>query len=185
MSRCRCRCLKACAVPAGCGFGSTQPIGQGSLSGLWHQLTLLFVLGGGVALVAAFLTTTLYTRKFPPDRRYAAPGRSRHLRGPSRVRQPGRSRCQLGLDRSLGDEQRRARRCAGAGERLAIAARTLAHEVEDAPQCVGQFILKCCAIKVNGDGDDDARSQRSSTALDSSIRQVDRLVRRLTDYLHR
>ena len=36
----------------------------GMLSGLWRQLTLFFVLGGGVALVAAFLTTTLYTRRF-------------------------------------------------------------------------------------------------------------------------
>src|SRR5574341_439137 len=34
------------------------------LSGLWRQLTLLFALGGGVALIAAFLTTALYTRRF-------------------------------------------------------------------------------------------------------------------------
>ena len=36
----------------------------GLLSGLWRQLTLLFALGGGVALLSAFLTTALYTRRF-------------------------------------------------------------------------------------------------------------------------
>ena len=42
--------------------------------------------------------------------------------------------------------------------------------------------LEVLRNKVNGDDDDDAQSQRSLTALDSSIRQVDRLVRDFTDY---
>ncbi|HEX7232991.1 MAG TPA: hypothetical protein VF452_21590, partial [Candidatus Binatia bacterium] len=36
----------------------------GLLSGLWHQVILLFALGGAVALISAFLTTALYTRRF-------------------------------------------------------------------------------------------------------------------------
>ena len=36
----------------------------GLLSGLWRQFILLFVLGGVVALLSAFLTTALYTRRF-------------------------------------------------------------------------------------------------------------------------
>src|SRR5918993_1410094 len=34
------------------------------LTGMWRQLTLLFALGGGIALLSAFLTTGLYTRRF-------------------------------------------------------------------------------------------------------------------------
>jgi len=34
------------------------------LTGMWRQLTLLFALGGGIALLSAFLTTALYTRRF-------------------------------------------------------------------------------------------------------------------------
>src|SRR5262249_56037253 len=34
------------------------------LSGLWRQLTLVFAVGGGIALLSAFLTTALYTRRF-------------------------------------------------------------------------------------------------------------------------
>ena len=36
----------------------------GLLSGLWHQFILLFALGGVVALLSAFVTTALYTRRF-------------------------------------------------------------------------------------------------------------------------
>jgi signal transduction histidine kinase len=65
-------------------------------------------------------------------------------------------------------------------QRLAIAARTLAHEVKT-PLNALAIHLEVLRTKVSAE-DDDAQSQRSLSALDSSIRQVDRLVRDFTDY---
>jgi len=66
-------------------------------------------------------------------------------------------------------------------QRLAIAARTLAHEVKT-PLNALAIHLEVLRNKVNGDDDSDPQSQRSISALDSSIRQVDRLVRDFSDY---
>jgi len=66
-------------------------------------------------------------------------------------------------------------------QRLAIAARTLAHEVKT-PLNAFAIHLEVLRKKVSADDGDDPQSQRSLTALDSSIRQVDRLVRDFTDY---
>jgi signal transduction histidine kinase len=66
-------------------------------------------------------------------------------------------------------------------QRLAIAARTLAHEVKT-PLNALAIHLEVLRGKVAAAGDADAQSERSLTALDSSVRQVDRLVRDFTDY---
>jgi signal transduction histidine kinase len=151
------------------------------LSGLWRQLTLLFVLGGGVALVAAFLTTTLYTRRF----RLIADTLRRADAGTYAARPQYGNHDEIGVSLDLIDRLvMRQRKNVGAPapvQRLAIAARTLAHEVKT-PLNALAIHLEVLRNKVSADGDTDDQSQRSFTALDSSIRQVDRLVRDFTDY---
>jgi signal transduction histidine kinase len=66
-------------------------------------------------------------------------------------------------------------------QRLAIAARTLAHEVKT-PLNALAIHLEVLRTKAAGDDGGGDQSQRSIAALDSSIRQVDRLVRDFTDY---
>ena len=66
-------------------------------------------------------------------------------------------------------------------QRLAIAARTLAHEVKT-PLNALAIHLEVLRGKISADDDAGSQSQRSIAALDSSIRQVDRLVRDFTDY---
>jgi len=66
-------------------------------------------------------------------------------------------------------------------QRLAIAARTLAHEVKT-PLNALAIHLEVLRSKLAVDESDGAQSLRSITALDSSLRQVDRLVRDFTDY---
>jgi signal transduction histidine kinase len=66
-------------------------------------------------------------------------------------------------------------------QRLAIAARTLAHEVKT-PLNALAIHLEVLRAKIAGDDSDGDQPQRSIAALDSSIRQVDRLVRDFTDY---
>jgi signal transduction histidine kinase len=66
-------------------------------------------------------------------------------------------------------------------QRLAIAARTLAHEVKT-PLNALAIHLEVLRSKLAADEGEGAQSLRSITALDSSLRQVDRLVRDFTDY---
>jgi signal transduction histidine kinase len=66
-------------------------------------------------------------------------------------------------------------------QRLAIAARTLAHEVKT-PLNALAIHLELLRNKVGPNNDGDSQSERSLSALDSSIRQVDKLVRDFTDY---
>jgi signal transduction histidine kinase len=151
------------------------------LSGLWHQLTLLFVLGGGVALVAALLTTTLYTRRF----RLIADTLRQAEAGTYAARPQYGSQDEVGISLDLIDrlvmKQRKNVGAPAPVQRLAIAARTLAHEVKT-PLNALAIHLEVLRNRVSADDDCDAQSQRSLTALDSSIRQVDRLVRDFTDY---
>jgi len=153
----------------------------GLLSGLWHQLTLLFVLGGGVALVAAFLTTTLYTRRF----RLIADTLRQAEAGTYAVRPQYGSHDEVGASLDLIDrlvmKQRKSVEAPAPVQRLAIAARTLAHEVKT-PLNALAIHLEVLRNKVSTDDAGDDQSQRSLTALDSSIRQVDRLVRDFSDY---
>ena len=153
----------------------------GLLSGLWHQLTLLFILGGGVALVAAFLTTALYTRRF----RLIADTLRQAEAGTYEARPLYGSKDEVGVSLDLIDrlvmKQRNKVGAPAPVQRLAIAARTLAHEVKT-PLNALAIHLEVLRNKVSADDDNDPQSQRSLTALDSSIRQVDRLVRDFTDY---
>lgn len=153
----------------------------GLLSGLWSQLTSLFVLGGGVALIAAFLTTALYTRRF----RLISDTLRQAEAGTYAVRPHYASRDEVGASLDLIDrlvmKQRKTVGAPAPVERLAIAARTLAHEVKT-PLNALAIHLEVLRGKVGAEDDNDNQSQRSIAALDSSIRQVDRLVRDFTDY---
>jgi signal transduction histidine kinase len=67
-------------------------------------------------------------------------------------------------------------------QRLAIAARTLAHEVKTPLNALAIHLEVLRSKFVADDNEENHQSQRSIAALDSSIRQVDRLVRDFTDY---
>jgi signal transduction histidine kinase len=153
----------------------------GLLSGLWRQFVLLFILGGVVALASASLTTALYTRRFrliSDTLRQAEAGTYAH-------RPEYASRDEVGASLDLIDrlvmKQRKPVGVPAPAQRLAIAARTLAHEVKT-PLNALAIHLEVLRNKVQTDEGDGAPSQRSIAALDSSIRQVDRLVRDFTDY---
>jgi len=153
----------------------------GLLSGLWHQVILLFVLGGGVALVSAFLTTALYTRRFrliSDTLRQAEAGTYAHRPQYASHDEVGAS---LDLIDRLVMKQRKNVGVPAPVQRLAIAARTLAHEVKT-PLNALAIHLEVLRSKLAVDESDGAQSLRSITALDSSLRQVDRLVRDFTDY---
>jgi signal transduction histidine kinase len=66
-------------------------------------------------------------------------------------------------------------------QRLAIAARTLAHEVKT-PLNALAIHLEVLRGRATTDDGNNQQSERSIAALESSIRQVDRLVRDFTDY---
>jgi hypothetical protein len=101
----------------------------GLVSGMWRQFTLLFLLGADVALLAAFLTTALYTRRFRlinQTLREAAAG-TYHAR-PSYVSQD-----EIGTSLDLIDrlvmKQRGSNGLTAPVQRVSMAARTLVHEV--------------------------------------------------------
>jgi len=153
----------------------------GLLSGLWHQVILLFVLGGGVALVSAFLTTALYTRRFrliSDTLRQAEAGTYAHRPQYASHDEVGAS---LDLIDRLVMKQRKNVGVPAPVQRLAIAARTLAHEVKT-PLNALAIHLEVLRSKLAADEAEGTQSLRSITALDSSLRQVDRLVRDFTDY---
>jgi signal transduction histidine kinase len=151
------------------------------LSGMWRQLTLLFALGGGVALVSAFLTTALYTRRF----RLIADTLRQAEAGTYQMRPRYASRDDVATSLDLIDrlvmKQRKTTTAPAPVQRLAIAARTLAHEVRTPLNALTIHLEVLRNSFKTGDGADN-RPQRSIAALDSSVRQVDRLVRDFTDY---
>jgi signal transduction histidine kinase len=153
----------------------------GLLSGLWRQLTLLFVLGGGVALFAAFLTTALYTRRF----RLISETLRQAEAGTYAARPTYSSDDEVGASLDLIDrlvmKQRKSVGVPAPVQRLAVAARTLAHEVKT-PLNALAIHLEVLRGKSDADGDNGKQSERSIAALESSLRQVDRLVRDFTDY---
>ena len=99
------------------------------LSGMWRQLTLLFALGGVVALLSAFWTTALYTRRF----RLISETLRQAEAGTYAERPRYQSRDEVGASLDLIDrlvmKQRNNASAPGPVQRLAVAARTLAHEV--------------------------------------------------------
>ena len=153
----------------------------GLLSGLWSQLTLLFGLGAGVALVAAMLTTALYTRRF----RLISETLRQAEAGTYAARPEYASHDEVGASLDLIDrlvmKQRKNVGTLAPVQKLAIAARTLAHEVKT-PLNALAIHLEVLRGKIATQDQQDDQSQRSITALDASVRQVDRLVRDFTDY---
>jgi signal transduction histidine kinase len=153
----------------------------GLVSGLWHQFILLFALGGVVALLSAFLTTALYTRRF----RLISETLRRAETGTYEARPQYAGHDEVGASLDLIDrlvmKQRKSVGAPAPVQRLAIAARTLAHEVKT-PLNALAIHLEVLRSKVTADGDADEQSVRSFSALNSSVRQVDRLVRDFTDY---
>ncbi len=151
------------------------------LSGMWRQLTLLFVLGGAVALVSAFLTTALYTRRF----RLIADTLRQAESGTYQMRPHYASRDDVATSLDLIDrlvmKQRRTTALPAPVQRLAIAARTLAHEVRTPLNALAIHLEVLRNSFESGDGAND-RPKRSIAALDSSVRQVERLVHDFTDY---
>ena len=152
----------------------------GLATGLWRQFILLFVLGGVVALVSAFLTTALYTRRF----RLIAETLRQAETGTYAARPEYAGRDEVGASLDLIDRlvmrQRRSGGPPAPVQRLAIAARTLAHEVKT-PLNALAIHLEVLRSKLAAESDGE-QMQRSLLALDSSVRQVDRLVRDFTDY---
>lgn len=153
----------------------------GLASGLWDQFILLFALGGVVALLSASLTTALYTRRF----RLISDTLRQAETGTYAARPQYAGRDEVGASLDLIDrlvmKQRKNVGAPAPVQRLAIAARTLAHEVKT-PLNALAIHLELLRNKVAAEGDADAQSERSLSALDSSVRQVDRLVRDFTDY---
>ncbi|HWP24039.1 MAG TPA: HAMP domain-containing sensor histidine kinase [Candidatus Binatia bacterium] len=152
----------------------------GLVSGLWHQFILLFALGGVVALLSALLTTALYTRRF----RLISETLRQAEAGTYAARPRYLSHDEVGASLDLIDrlvmKQRKQVGVPAPTQRLAIAARTLAHEVRT-PLNALAIHLEVLRHKIVSQ-DDGEQSQRSLAALDSSIRQVDRLVRDFSDY---
>jgi signal transduction histidine kinase len=132
-------------------------------------------------LVSAFLTTALYTRRFrliSDTLRQAEAGTYAHRPQYASHDEVGAS---LDLIDRLVMKQRKNVGVPAPVQRLAIAARTLAHEVKT-PLNALAIHLEVLRSKLAVDESDGAQSLRSITALDSSLRQVDRLVRDFTDY---
>ncbi len=148
------------------------------LSGLWRQLTLLFALGGGVALLSAFLTTALYTRRF----RLISETLRQAEAGTYQTRPQYRSPDEVGTSLDLIDrlvmKQRKTVGAPAPMQRLAYAARTLAHEVRTP---LNALAIHLELLRNSGNRPDD-QQQKSIGALDASVRQVDRLVREFSDY---
>jgi signal transduction histidine kinase len=153
----------------------------GLASGLWRQFILLFILGGGVALLSAFFTTALYTRRF----RLISDTLRQAETGTYAARPQYAGHDEVGASLDLIDrlvmKQRKNVGVPAPVQRLAIAARTLAHEVKT-PLNALAIHLEVLRNKVTSEGNEDVQSERSLSALDSSVRQVDRLVRDFTDY---
>lgn len=155
----------------------------GLLSGLWSQLSLLFFLGGGVALIAALLTTALYTRRF----RLISETLRQAEAGTYAARPEYASHDEVGASLDLIDrlvmKQKKNVGAPAPVQRLAIAARTLRHEVRTPLNALAIHLELLRNTSQTDDGSNgETQQQRSIAALDSSVRQVERLVRDFTDY---
>lgn len=154
------------------------------LTGMWRQLTLLFALGGGIALLSAFLTTALYTRRFSiisETLRQAEAGTYAARPEYAREDEVGTS---LDLIDRLVMKQRKKVAAPAPAQRLALAARTLAHEVRTPLNALAIHLelLRSPAQSTEESNGAIDQQHRSIAALDSSLRQVNRLIRDFTDY---
>jgi signal transduction histidine kinase len=152
------------------------------LSGMWRQLTLLFGLGGGVALLSAFLTTALYTRRF----RLISEALRQAEAGTYQARPQYLSHDEVGTSLDLIDrlvmKQRKTVGAPAPVQRLAMAARTLAHEVRTPLNALAIHLELLRNAAVRQEEPSASQQQRSFTAIDAGVRQVERLVRDFTDY---
>jgi signal transduction histidine kinase len=154
------------------------------LSGIWRQLTLLFALGGAIALISAFLTTAIYTRRF----RLIAETLRQAEAGTYEARPKYPRHDEVGTSLDLIDrlvmKQRNNATAPGPVQRLAIAARTLAHEVRTPLNALAIHleVLRASGAATHEEENTENRHQSSLAAIDAGIRQVDRLVRDFTDY---
>jgi signal transduction histidine kinase len=152
------------------------------LAALWGELTLLLGLGGAVALLSAFLTTALYTRRFRLVRdalRHAEAGTYGSRPVYSSHDEVGAS---LDLIDRLVMKQRKATGAPLPLQRLALAVRTLAHEVRTP---LNALAIHVEVLRNHTEGEGAVRSpqtERSFAALDSSVRQVNQLIKDFSDY---
>jgi signal transduction histidine kinase len=154
------------------------------MRGIEKQLTLLFLLAGGVALCSAFLTTALYTRRF----RLISDTLRRAEAGTYFARPRYRDQDEVGASLDLIDrlvmKQRSATGSMAPLQRVAVATRTLAHEVRTPLNALAVHleILRSLRRVTATPEPPDAQQERSLAALESSIHQVDQLVRDFSDY---
>ncbi len=154
------------------------------LAGIWRQLTSLLILGGGLALLSAFLITTLYTRRF----RLISETLRQAEAGTYQARPRYASQDEVGASLDLIDRLVRKQKGAVVSttpvQRIAVATRTLAHELKN-PLNAMAVHLELLTQRLNqnsADSHSNGQEQRSVTALEAGIRQVDQLVRDFTDY---
>jgi two-component system, NtrC family, sensor kinase len=147
--------------------------------GLWRQFTLLFLLGADVALLAAFLTTALYTRRF----RLINEALREAEAGTYQARPRYGSRDEIGTSLDLIDrlvmKQRGYVGLTAPLQRVSVAARTLVHEVKTPLNAMTVHL----ELLRHADGPAQTETHhRSLEALDASARQVDQLLRDFADY---
>jgi signal transduction histidine kinase len=150
----------------------------GLVSGMWRQFTLLFLLGADVALLAAFLTTALYTRRFRlinQTLREAAAG-TYHAR-PSYMSQD-----EIGTSLDLIDrlvmKQRGTNGLTAPVQRVSMAARTLVHEVRTP---LNAMTVHLELLRHSGEALGPEQQQELDT-IETSARQVNMLLRDFADY---
>lgn len=154
------------------------------LSGIWRQLTLLFVLGAGMALLSASLITTLYTRRF----RLISDALRQAEAGTYQARPRYSSQDEVGTSLDLIDRLVKKQKGAVGRttplQRVAVATRTLAHELKNPlnAMAVHLELLSQSSKEQREDSHPNGQQQRSLTALEAGIRQVDQLVRDFADY---
>ena len=153
------------------------------LSGLWRQLALVLLLGGGVSLVSAFLTTALYTRRF----RVISDALRQAEAGTYQKRPLYASRDEVGTSLDLIDrlvmKQRGGSGIAGPLQRVAVAARTLVHEVKTPLNAMAVHLELLRHSAQNAESlPQPEMPHRSLEALETSTRQVDQLLRDFADY---
>ena len=179
---CRCKCRRGCVAQAASGYGSTRPTGRVCSRDFGVSSFFFSLSAAGVALLSAFLTTALYTRRF----RLISDTLRQAEAGTYAARPQYASHDEVGASLDLIDrlvmKQRKNVGAPAPVQRLAIAARTLAHEVKTPLNALAIHLEVLREKIAGGDANDGDQPQRSIAALDSSIRQVDRLVRDFTDY---
>ncbi|HEY1371060.1 MAG TPA: HAMP domain-containing sensor histidine kinase [Candidatus Binatia bacterium] len=150
----------------------------GLVSGMWRQFTLLFLLGADVALLAAFLTTALYTRRF----RLINQTLREAAAGTYQARPSYGSQDEIGTSLDLIDrlvmKQRGNNGLTAPVQRVSMAARTLVHEVRTP---LNAMTVHLELLRQSGESLDPEQQQELDT-IETSARQVNKLLRDFADY---